>query len=357
MTRAKKEVLLTYSHDLLSGKSAAPSRFIIEVEESGVANKWSHASSSEAKEKFLFSQYAPIPYSSSDLPPQINEILDSMTLNISGVNKYLRCPISYYYENMLRAPLARTAPMGYGNAVHEALERSFRHADNTLGKFPTLENLLFYFRKGMERFQAHFTSKEYESHLANGEMKLTAYYAHHVEEWKLLEQTKSEHKITNVNIDGIPVTGIFDRIDFIDEAMEVVDYKTGNSIYGIKKMKGPDRNIDDAVQALVSENDPIKRDALRLKIQGGDYWRQLVFYKLLAAADKSISQRFRKAYVSFVESDENIKLYRKEIEISQADEDVVKSQLRSTFEKIQNKEFVRGCRLPTCRWCNLIQIE
>ena len=354
MTRAKKEVLMTYSRDLLSGKTAAPSRFIIEVEESFVSQKWHHASSVAEKEKFLFSQYAPTPVSEENFPPQIDEILQSMTLNISAVNKYLRCPLSYYYENVLRAPMARTAPMGYGNAIHEALERAFRHDENEEGKFPSLDTLHFYFKKGMERFHAHFTPKEYESHMANGFIKLTGYYTHHIEEWKTLVNSKAEHHVSNAHVEGIPVSGIFDRIDFINNQLVVVDYKTGNSFYGTKKMKGPEQDIDEVLLKLNVEKNPEERDKLRLRIEGGDYWRQIVFYKLLARADTSFHQPFHKAYVSFVESDDNIKLYRKEIDISASDEEVVRNQLKSTFQKIQNKEFNRGCALPNCRWCAMI---
>jgi DNA helicase-2/ATP-dependent DNA helicase PcrA len=358
MTRAKKEVLLTYSKVLLNGKAAAPSRFIIEIEKSGFSKPWQHSSSDEERDQFLLSQYAPRPHPLSQYPAQIDDILQNMTLNISGVNKYLTCPLNFYYENILRAPMARTAPMGYGNAIHEALDRIFKREENVDGGFPSLENLLFYFKKGMERFHSHFSPKQFESYLANGEIKLRAYYEYHIESWKKLTHSKTEMHIKNVHIEGIPVSGIFDRIDIDDNELDVIDYKTGGAYpYGVQKMKGPAEDNSELTQQLEQEQDADKRHLLRLKIEGGDYWRQLVFYKLLYDADASMTQRFRSTYISFIESDDAQKYYRQDLTISKRDEDFVRNQLKTTYEYIQNKVFGPGCGRTSCRWCNLLGVD
>ena len=354
LTRAKREVLITYSHNALNGKSQQPSQFVEEIRAGGHTRPWHHEASEKEKVDFLFSQYAPNPGIKDAIPPQIDEALELLTLNISGVNKYLNCPITYYYENILRAPLGRSAPMGYGHAVHEALERSFRHEDNTVGSFPAWKTMLFYFEKGMERFHSHFTATEYENYLNNGQIKLEAYYNYHIEEWKLLDQSSAEKKIKNIHIDGIPVSGIFDRTDIIDEKLIVVDYKTGSSKRGLNKLKPPAENADELNIAIANNTDPDIRHDLLYKIRGGDYWRQLVFYKLMADADPQNKYPFHSTYISFVESDDNPGLYRQPLHINPKDERVVKEQLRDVYERIKNKEFDNGCRRSTCRWCNLL---
>lgn len=39
------------------------------------------------------------------------------------MDKYLRCPVAFYYENILRVPSARTSPFGFGRAIHESLHQ------------------------------------------------------------------------------------------------------------------------------------------------------------------------------------------------------------------------------------------
>ena len=62
----------------------------------------------------------------------------------------------------------------------------------------------------------------------------------------------------NVEVEGVPITGVIDRIDFLDnQTVHIVDYKTGSH----KKDK---------------LNPPTAKNP-----HGGNYWRQLIFYKIL----------------------------------------------------------------------------
>jgi DNA helicase-2/ATP-dependent DNA helicase PcrA len=57
----------------------------------------------------------------------------------------------------------------------------------------------------------------------------------------------------------------------------------------------------------------------------------------------------------FVEPDKK-KQYRKEkISISTIDTDLVKEQIRSTWLKIQQKDFYTGCGKDDCHWCNFVK--
>ena len=60
-------------------------------------------------------------------------------------------------------------------------------------------------------------------------------------------------------IKGIPLKGKLDKLEFDGKAVNVVDYKTGNVDNAKEKIKGPNDKQPD----------------------GGDYWRQAVFYKIL----------------------------------------------------------------------------
>ena len=68
-----------------------------------------------------------------------------------------------------------------------------------------------------------------------------------------------ERNIRNVIVNGVPLKGKIDKMEFEGTHVNVVDYKTGNPDNAIKKLKNP----------------------LLDPPHGGDYWRQAVFYKLL----------------------------------------------------------------------------
>ncbi len=115
--------------------------------------------------------------------------------------------------------------------------------------------------------------------------------------------------------------------------MNVVDYKTGDPDKAKERLKGP------------SDKDP----------NGGDYWRQAVFYKLLVdnyeqKGWKAISTEF-----DCIEPDKK-KNYRKEkVIITPADITTVSEQITDTWNKIQNHEFYKGCGKEDCHWCNFVK--
>jgi DNA helicase-2/ATP-dependent DNA helicase PcrA len=112
--------------------------------------------------------------------------------------------------------------------------------------------------------------------------------------------------------------------------LEVVDYKTGR--YAAAKLKGP-----------VGEED-----------LGGDYWRQIVFYKLLLHGDDRLKQPMRSGIMDFVEKTKEGRFYRRKFEVEPFEMDIVGDQLKDTYEKIKNHEFMTGCEEENCKWCNFV---
>ena len=112
-----------------------------------------------------------------------------------------------------------------------------------------------------------------------------------------------------------------------------MDYKTGDPDKAIPKTKGP------------SEKEP----------NGGDYWRQAVFYKILVDNYRSKDWKVTSTEFDFIEPDKK-KNYRKEkIVITPADITTVTEQITRTWVKIQNREFYTGCGKEDCHWCNFVK--
>jgi len=56
----------------------------------------------------------------------IEDALSNYKMNITHLNKYLRCPVTFYFEHIVHVPMAKNEYMGFGSAVHFALERLFK---------------------------------------------------------------------------------------------------------------------------------------------------------------------------------------------------------------------------------------
>ena len=87
---------------------------------------------------------------------------------------------------------------------------------------------------------------------------------------------------------------------------------------------------------------------------GGDYWRQAVFYKILVdRADRgweAVSTEF-----DFAEPDKKKKYRKEKVIITPPDIETVTQQITSVWEKIQAHDFYTGCGKADCHWCNFVK--
>lgn len=268
----------------------------------------------------------------------INKVLTSnYSMSVTHLNKYLRCPLSFYFENILRVPMARSKSMGFGNAVHHALEQFFY----TIEKDParqigTKESMIDFFEKGLYKYRSHFTEKEYKNFKTYGGKTMSSYYDHYKDSWTLVREFKQEHSVKLSEYKGIPINGKIDSIAIYDDKMEVIDYKTGKYTYAVSKLKPPQQGDDGKMD------------------NGGDYWRQIVFYKMLLLKDPKINKTMTTGTMDFIEpvSDKHI---RKSIEVEEHDIEVVEKQLIDSYQKIQDHKFDEFCEDEDCQWCNFVK--
>jgi DNA helicase-2/ATP-dependent DNA helicase PcrA len=144
---------------------------------------------------------------------------------------------------------------------------------------------------------------------------------------------KPEVMLKHIVVNGVPLKGKLDKLEFDGNDVNVVDYKTGDPDKAMEKLKGPNAKNPN----------------------GGDYWRQAVFYKILVDNYEQKDWKVISTEFDFIEPD-NKKTYRKEkIVITPADIDIVKEQIQTTWEKIQNREFYVGCGKETCHWCEFVK--
>jgi hypothetical protein len=164
-----------------------------------------------------------------------------------------------------------------------------------------------------------------------GQEVLSNYYTQYIYNWNKIVAV--ERTIRNVVVEGVPLKGKLDKLEFDGKSVNVVDYKTGDIDKAKDKLKPP------------HDKDP----------NGGDYWRQAVFYKILVDHYEAKNWKVVSTEFDFIEPDKK-KLYRKEkIIITPEDITTVTQQIKMVWQKIQERDFYTGCGKPDCHWCNFVK--
>lgn len=333
MTRAKHSLAISYASRDEDGKEVEPSQFIVELA-AGTSNSIQKIHLPEEQliefQVMLFEREEKPVIELID-ENYINHLLEGYTLSVTHLSSYLDCPLRFYFQNLIRVPCGKTPSTTFGQAVHWSLNKLFLKMKENGDVFPDQTFFLEHFFWYMNRNRDSFTKEEFKLRVEYGYKILPDYYNFHVEKWNKIVLT--EKKIKNVEIKGVPITGNLDKIEFSGKYVNVVDYKTGKFKNAELKLQPP------------SEADPV----------GGDYWRQAVFYKILLDNDKTHDWITVSSEFDFIEPIKEKEYKKVKLEITDQDVKLVTDQITSTYSKILNHEFSKGCGKPECHWCNFVK--
>jgi DNA helicase-2/ATP-dependent DNA helicase PcrA len=343
LTRAKHHLVISHAAASREGKELERSRFVAEVCECEQAeNRRIHLPEEDLLDysmNLMKEEQPPVVKMLEE--NYMKKLLENYSLSVTHLNTYLKCPISFYFGNLLRVPMAKNQYMAFGSAVHFALERLFKKMkDGGREEFPALNSLLQDFEWYMFRHQDSFTGEEFQRRLAYGKEILPAYYNKYINEWSKVVVV--ERNIRCV-INGISINGKLDKLEFDGRSINVVDYKTG--MFSNSKNK-----FDPPVADILAEG-------LKYEEQfGGDYWRQAVFYKLLVDNEPGKDWSVVSTEFDFIEPDPKTKEYtRRKVVIADNDLQILTRQLTETYNNIMALKFDKGCNDSNCKWCNFVK--
>ncbi len=334
ITRAEQHLYLSYSRFKNDGRETEPSLFIAEILERQDLPVEKMITSAE-----MLAEFTTLEFTGTGAPEIermeeefISRLLDKFVMNVTALNNYLRCPLEFYFKNLIRIPSGRSEATEFGSAVHYALEKLFRSMQESgAEKFPSKETFIREFEWYMQRHRESFTAEQFARRMEYGQNVLDNYYEYNIHGFNKI--VAIERRFNNVVVRNVPLKGKLDKLEFDGKSVNVVDYKTGDPDKGILKIKGP------------TEKDP----------NGGDYWRQGVFYKILVDHYKQKDWKVVSTEFDFIEPDKK-KRYRKEkLVITPADITTVTQQIILTWQKIQNREFYTGCGKEDCHWCRFVK--
>lgn len=334
VTRAEQHLIISFSRFKNDGKELEPSMFIAEILDQHNLPIERIIIDAEVLSSFTVLHFE------EDKAPEIEKIeeelitrlLDKFVMNVTALNNYLKCPLEFYYKNLVRIPSPKNENTEFGSSVHYALERLFRKMkDDPKNKFSSKEDFIADFTWYMNRHRESFTKEQFDRRMEYGLEVLSNYYDKYIDNFNKI--VVIEHNIRNVVVRNVPLKGKLDKLEFDGKSVNVVDYKTGDPDKARPKMQPPnDKNPN-----------------------GGDYWRQAVFYKILVDNYGQKDWKAASTEFDFIEPDKKKNYRREKLLISPADITTVTEQIVTVWEKIQKKDFYTGCGKPDCHWCNFVK--
>ncbi len=332
LTRAEQHLIISYVRFNNDGREMDPSMFIAEIMEQQQLPVEKVFLSEEVIAEFQALQFSEV------IAPEIEKIeadfitamLDKFVMNVTALNNYLRCPLEFYFKNLIRIPSPKNESTEFGSAVHYALECLFRKMQSNNETFPVKEEFIADFEWYMHRHRESFTQEQFNRRMEYGQEVLSNYYDNYYHTWKKV--VAIERNIKNVVVNGVPLKGKMDKLEFFGKEVNVVDYKTGDPEKAKPKLLAP------------CDKEP----------HGGDYWRQAVFYKILVDNYNRQWQVVSTEF-DFVEPDKKKDYQKRKVVITPEDITTVKEQIVVVWQKIQNREFYTGCGKEDCHWCNFVK--
>ncbi|MCB0670006.1 MAG: ATP-dependent helicase [Saprospiraceae bacterium] len=335
MTRAKESLTMSFSAENLNGMPDEHSLFISECMEGRVDFKEVQVVPAKTVDFY----HSLLDTKDSELPLLDHELIDKklekLVLSPTALNQFLACPRSFYFESILGVPLANNQYLGFGNAVHDALHHFLNRLKNGLEVNPEIIRDLF--ERSIEKFRSFFTPKQFENYVAHGLEILPKYVENKLDTWTNAELVIAEKGINHITHRDVPITG---RLDLMlkgeDGRVRVIDFKTGNVDNStlIKQKLKPAKDLND---------------------KGGDYWRQVVFYKILLAERGDPNLQLDEGIMSFVEMDRYGDFWDEQFFINFGEVELVSNQLVDSYKKMKDHEFDVDCGRPECTWCNFIK--
>lgn len=316
LTRAKKEVHVSYATFGEDGRERVPSQFVGEIDESliDIQDVETLHKDFSSKKEILFKEKS-VSLSGKDYKEKYKEFVRekflSQGLSVSALNNYLKSPWLYFYRNLVRLPEAQNKYQVYGTIIHAVLQDFFEALKIDQ---PGKDFLLIKFEEKLAG--ATLRDNDREDLLDKGHKALDAWYIENKGKWN--PDVLTEFRINGVYLsEEVRLTGVLDKLEFVDNSrrhVRVVDYKTGKP-----------------------KSEKVVRG--ETKDSNGEYYRQIVFYKLLLELYEDGKFVMDEGVLEFVEADDKGK-FTKHIFTPTAEEvENLKQEILRVSDEILNLKF------------------
>lgn len=335
LTRARERVTVLTAHEESDGRRLTPLRFIAELDENHVKQVDLIRSNSLIKSSSEHLKRSTTGEKIIDLAKRT--IMDK-GISVTALNHYLRCPNEFIYQSILRLPQSLSVSAEKGTAMHEAISAIWKsgHVDVTSIGSIMKSTIHDYFEtsflsisdksliKNQLSADIPVIAKALADHFALKQKSDIVFVEHWVQ---TVHSVMHNNKSVEVSIHG--------KLDaIVDKNYEILvfDYKTRQAL-SVNAIRGETKNSN------------------------GDYFRQLIFYKmLLNGTQKWRSKKIIPALV-FVSPDDKDRCPTVMLPITVDDTDRVGKEIQSLIDSVWSGEIVgKKCGDDRCHWCGLSQL-
>lgn len=323
LTRARKDVLLTYSKLSESGKEQLPSPFLEEIQNDLIEE----IDCKEFNQQFSLNKDVIFDTPKSEFKLEVEfdylrDLFEERGLSITGFQNFLECPWKYFFVNLISMPDKKNKFQLYGTAIHYSL-------DSLIKRRKIEENPKAFLIKSFERIlkEQPLSISDKKEFLEKGGTALSGFYDRVFVNYP--ESIKSEVTIRGIRLsEKLLLNGRIDMIEEVDKGkFRIHDFKTGK----------PKRK---------TEIDGSKPEGKY------NYLRQLVFYKLILEKFKGGVFKVSEGVVDFVEPDIKGNFSSVIFDLNEADEKSVIREFESVASQIHSLSFWNErCRIKDCEWC------
>lgn len=336
MTRARKELHLSYANITNNGRERLPSRLLEPLRDTGTVVEFPDMSDYETT-------LAPTDTFGKDdprlkvSPVIVADIFRTRGFSPTGYNNYRNDPWNFFYRNILRMPEFPNLSMLFGTAMHRVWERGVESWRDTR-TVPEVTTLSEYLQQGLK--QLPISQFEYTQLHEQGLATLPIYRDTLMAQLSDISHSQTEQRMRCMVDPGaplgfeIPLTGAIDRIDHDSSGsiVRVVDYKTGQ---------------------------PKSRNAILGKTASsdGNYYTQLRFYATLLYLQGKHHPNI--AYtLSFIEPNQQGKIKEETFFIETTDIIEFIDELKIAAQEIVAGTFLdTPCDPEQCEYCDWITLH
>jgi hypothetical protein len=248
------DITITYSTVSEAGQKGEMSRFMqqiaVEKPENTALSSYSMQSTIESAEIEEITEI--------EKSPEVMKKLEKFeSVSPSALNKYISCPLSYYYKYIAglkdneEAELGEVDAIKYGLIFHASMDQLYKDIENQILTADILKTKKKEVDKIVEqKFREELYGKDEIA--SNGVQTLTLntiktyvkkmididiHTVENCDEFRILESEKPHYKEISAGGTTKKIGGIIDRIDSIkkdgEETIRIVDYKSGSAKSGV----------------------------------------------------------------------------------------------------------------------------
>ncbi len=319
LTRARSRLtIISPSED--AGRQLTQLRFIFELDQAKISRTDLPASTKQAPIGHVHRESK----RRSEAAELAKKVLSENGLSVTALNHFCECPSKFFYKSILRLPEAPTINTEKGNAMHEAMAAVWHlpnKTSNTIHEAISRVVKEYFSTSVLPSFEK---TPAVDALLADAPIVAAALAPHVRQTGTIATETRRETTFGNLLLHGK-----LDAILESDKTVYIYDYKTREGM-SVNAIKGQTKSDD------------------------GNYFRQLVFYKLLLLGDARTAKKIIEPALVFIKPDAKGRCPIVSLPIEDSDIETIRQEIQLLIETVDSGTLLdRSCDDKDCEFCAL----